>query len=286
MRPFYGLRRPSFFGSLLSVMLLLFSQCCISFVGALAPPHTEFVLSGDYETVHEYRKRLNITYNYQPRHLSAERCRYLTEEQCRHDDEIHIQQAQKQRTIRQNQQKQQQRQLNPIKGDLTVLVLLCRFTDFDPTRTLPSRDDIDILFNGRSSTVLDSANRSSTINPVGSIREYLYYASMGQYKVTFEVRDWTTTANTERYYSQDTSGLSDSSTMQEMFIPLLDAIDTSMTDPFGWSKYDVAGDDPLFGDMSDGYFDHLVVLHSGWAAEQGNRDCAPDYRVRMDTNDF
>jgi Immune inhibitor A peptidase M6 len=246
--------RPSFF---LSCLVLCFIHCA-----SLAPPHPSFT---DYENLLQYRTRLNVTYNYTPRHFNIERCRYLTEAECRREDEAH-------EATRQKRVRHRERRLNPNEGDFTVLVLLCKFTDFDNSVPLPTRDDFDVLFNGEG---------NSTINPVGSIREYLFYASMGKYRVRFDVRDWQTTTNTERYFSRDKSGQSTTDDMQAMFIPLLDKIDDEMSSFLDWGPYDVAGD-PMFG--SDGLLDHLVVLHSGWAAEMGNNPCAPDTKVRLSHN--
>lgn len=69
-----------------------------------------------------------------------------------------------------------QRQIGniPIGGNVLVPVLLVRFKGHE-SRSLPSRDYFDELFNG---------NGISTTNPAGSIRQYFRYASLGTYNGT------------------------------------------------------------------------------------------------------
>jgi M6 family metalloprotease-like protein len=75
--------------------------------------------------------------------------------------------------------------------------------------------------------------------------------------VTYDVHDWKTTANTEAYYAGGMSGLRGADIMQEMFVPLLDDLDSA--------GYDFA---PL-DSHNWGVFDHLVVINSGYPAEYG-----------------
>lgn len=55
----------------------------LSAATAWMPPHPDFV---EYESAFDYRKRLNITYNYKPKHLPEEHCKFLPEEICERDD--------------------------------------------------------------------------------------------------------------------------------------------------------------------------------------------------------
>lgn len=130
---------------------------------ALAPP-----MSSDWESVSAYRKRLNITtFKYQPEHLSAHHCKYLAEKECQRQDEA----------IR-DALKSPRRQLvaAPNMGEsITVLVVLCRFSDHKD-RLVPSRDHFDKLFNG------GVESDGSDPNKVGSVKKWLYYSSMGKYK--------------------------------------------------------------------------------------------------------
>lgn len=91
-------------------------------------------------------------------------------------------------------------------GELKVLVLLCRFKDHHD-HDLPSREYFDELFNGSRGSV----------NEVGSIREWLLFASMGQYKVTFDVQDWYTVPFTEAEFADGRMGLRGAETVQSLF---------------------------------------------------------------------
>lgn len=79
--------------------------------------------------------------------------------------------------------------------------------------------------------------------------------------VTFDIRPWTTTEETEAYYAGGSFGLLGADAMQEMFKPLL-------TDLFN-SGYDFQPlDSDAWGDL-----DHFVAIHSGYPAEYGDADC-------------
>lgn len=206
---------------------------------ALAPPHPDFV---DWEPVHKMRRRLNIPYNYEPVHLSREHCRYLSEEECRTEDE----------GIGHAKLGLHGRHLSPSVGqDFRILVVLVRFSNH-VSRELPTREYIEELFNG---------NGTSDINPIGSVKEYLRYASLGKYRVQFDVRDWHTAPNTEAFYSQGKSGLIGGVQIQQMFYAAMDAAQSQGIDWFS-------------GYINDwGLLNHLVVIHSGYAAEDGPLTC-------------
>lgn len=86
----------------------------------------------------------------------------------------------------------------------------------------------------------------------------VYFHRCGLFTVTYDVQDWTTTTNTEAYYSGGKSGLQGADIMQDMFKPLLDNLDKA-----GYNFVPLDSDN--FGD-----FDHLVVMHSGYPAELGD----------------
>jgi M6 family metalloprotease-like protein len=226
-----NVRRPE--GAVFSV--LTFFIIMVNFVHSLPAPHPDFT---DWESVHAMRRRLNITYSYVPLHFSPEHCRYLSEDDCRTQDEA----------IGHSKRGLHGRHLSPSVGDnFRILVILVRFSDHG-SRALPPREYIEELFNGEG---------VSDVNPVGSIKEYLRYASLGKYRVQFDVRDWHTAPNTEAYYSGGQSGLLGNVKIQEMFYAALDAAQA-------------AGVDWVNGYISDwGLINHLVVLHSGYAAEYG-----------------
>lgn len=49
------------------------------------PPHPNATIK--FEGVHDMRRRLNRGFNYTTRFVDAEMCRYLTEEECKENDE-------------------------------------------------------------------------------------------------------------------------------------------------------------------------------------------------------
>ena len=208
---------------------------------SLAPPHPNYV---EWEPVQKMRRRLNIPYNYDPIHLPHEYCRYLSEEECRRQDE----------GIGHAKLGLHGRHLSPSVGqDFRVLVVLVRFSNH-VGRTLPTREYIDELLNG---------NGTSDINPIGSLKEYFRYASLGKYRAQFDVRDWHTAPNTEEFYSQGQSGLIGNVKIQQMFYAALDAAQS-------------AGIDWFSGYINDwGLLNHLVVIHSGYPAEDGPLTCLP-----------
>lgn len=218
--------------------LLLFSSTTV--VVSLAPPHPDF---DTWESVHQYRRRLNMTYTYTPKHLHPEQCRFLSEEQCEVEDGV----------IEHAIHGTHGRHLAPTTGTVRVLVLLVRFADHT-NRELPLRDFFEKIFNG---------DGISEINPVGSIKEYYRYASVGQYRVSFDVRDWHTSEFTEAQVAQNSYGLVGQDQLQKFFYSAMDAVDSSGIDWF------------------DGYIDEwgmingVVVIHSGVAAEYGDLPCLP-----------
>jgi hypothetical protein len=204
----------------------LFVLCLVlnTVVDAIAPPLQEHE---GWESVHEMRRRLNVTFAYEPRFVDPEQCRHLTEDQCREQDEG-LGNAIANRRLS-----------APNTGEVKVLVLLCRFRDHVGV-DLPSKAYFDEMFNG---------DGPSDLNQVGSIKEWLYYNSVGKYRVTFEVHDWFTLPNDEAYYAGGVSGLQGAAKMHEVFKPKLDEVyksgyDFRTLDSKGW-----------------GVLDHLVTIH-------------------------
>ena len=111
------------------------------------------------------RRRLNNRYDFEPTHLSTDHCRHLSEEQCRADDQA-VAAA------------KEQRRLTSTGKNIKVLVLLCRFRDHG-SRVLPERSYFEELFNGKA---------KSEVNPVGSIRKWLFSNSYGRYNGRSEKR--------------------------------------------------------------------------------------------------
>jgi hypothetical protein len=136
-------------------MLLLLLVMLADAVVAIAPPHANFT---KWESTVARRRRLGIHFSYQPQHVSVEYCRYLTEKQCRKQDEA-VESAKRERRL-------------ISTGTIKVLVVLCRFTDH-ADRTLPTREYFDELFNGNGAT--------SDANPIGSVRDWFLANSNGRY---------------------------------------------------------------------------------------------------------
>ena len=250
----------SFFSSLsftLDLLWLAAAVCLWSTVTtALAPPHPTWK---DYETVFAMRKRLNITYNYTPIHLTHEHCRYLNESMCQQEDERHGEARRKRRELREKQR----RLVNPDQGKFQILVLLGYFPEdanLVSKNIVPSTTYIDTLYNG--------AGVSAT-NPVGSLKEYIQYNSVGLYHANFVVQDWKKLANSQAYYSQNQSGRLSAMQMAQVFIPLLQAMDSA---GFNWAPYDANG---------DGLLDALEFIHSGYPAELGEMTCAAPAAQRL-----
>lgn len=215
------------------LLAALCSTLCIKTASALAPPHPDFE---DWESVHDMRRRLNVDYGYETQHINPEHCRYLSEDRCRRLDEEHG----------------PSRRLNPSTGrQFRVLVLLIKFPE--NTRELPPREYYDELFNGKG---------NSEVNPVGSVKEWLRYNSLGKYRVSFDVRDWETAEHSEAYYAAGTSGTDQD--LQRIFAKAMDKFD---------AEGSIDWEDGYVDDW--GYLNHFVVLHSGIQAEVGDRPCIP-----------
>jgi len=129
---------------------------------------------------------------------------------------------------------------NPSLGTFVVPLLLMIFTDH-ANRPLPEKYEYQILWNLR-------------------IRKWIDENSYGKYEAFFDVQDWEMTDNTEAHYSFGQGGRT--SRFQQSFYPLLDNMDARLGGD--WSLYDA---------NSDGELDNLIVIHSGYAAEEGGEDC-------------
>ena len=214
-------------------------------VRSMAPPRFK-----DYENVYKYRKNRNITFDYHPTNIHPEFCRHMDESECRRRDA--------ESAIR-----------NPNEGNIKSIVLLLRFADHRD-RDLPSKEYIDSLMNG--------GGAFPEVNKVGSVKEYLRYASMNKYNVEFTVTDWFDLPETEEYYVRNPdTGTMDSGRYCQKANMFGDALDYAMTQ-FDFEPYDAYGD-PVTG--YDGYLDSVVIIHSGFDAAYGEfypffeNTCAP-----------
>jgi hypothetical protein len=243
---------------MLAVFFVIVALLLLAPVEALAPPHPEWKT---FESVHTERRRLNITFNYVPQHISAEHCRYLSEELCQEEDEIT---GNARRRLQEHAESRRRLQMgatmefpgssnadilhSPDKGDFKIPVFLIRFPE-DATKPLQPREYFEELFNGKN---------PSEINPAGSVAQWLFYNSLGQYRVTFDVHDWATAPNSAAYYSKDVSAKGGVLVAQDVFRWRLEELDNQN---FDWKEYDADYDQRI---------DQVVVLHSGFAAEFGD----------------
>jgi M6 family metalloprotease-like protein len=144
------------------------------------------------------------------------------------------------------------RSSNPAKttGTVQVIVVLVRFSDH-ADRPMPSREDIDFLFNGQG-TGDDRA-------PTGTMRDFFRYQSINQFTVQAHVQDWVTVGVTEEEHSFGNYGLS--SAFATVAYDTLEKMDRDGVD---WGRYDEDG---------DGILDTVFIMHSGYVAEGGGTDC-------------
>lgn len=109
----------------------------------------------------------------------------------------------RQKHQRQMMQRQQQRHRQTEEGPVVMknLVLLLLFPDHK-NRTLPTREDYDVLFNTIDANPVDHPQC-----PTGSIREFYLFNSYGKLDVQSEVFDWIELPETEAYYADNYYGL-------------------------------------------------------------------------------
>lgn len=263
---------------------------CQSNIHGFVPPHPGSDLAENWEPIHAMRRRLQQPYNYTPSFVHPELCRYMSEEECQDVDESLQDHSQRHRrsweqkegddepefadhidesdfssllnhldypeTIepesRSSSSKQQQNKdtqpllrRNPSIVDedepiIEVLILLMRFQDHKD-RDLPNKSEYAKLWNER-------------------IHHWFDLNSYGNYRYRATVTDWIDTDDTEETYAAGVSGLRYG--LQESIWPLLNTLNEDPT--WDWSKFD---------QDNDGRLDAVVVLHSGYPAEVGGRDC-------------
>jgi M6 family metalloprotease-like protein len=244
--------------------------CIVAIKAGVVPIPPGVYDAADWEALDAWRHTANFTHTMIPKHVSRWTCMMATEKDCRDEDEAlgrqkllderkHRSNLQKSFVVENNASILTERELNPSKGSFQVLVLLVRFKG-DENKQLPSKDQINTLLNGQG---------TSAINPVGSVREYLRFASLNQYVVNFVVQDWFQISKTEVELSKGQGGRIGATALQPLFSEALAAVDAKFTDA-DWKKFDTATratNDPTTPDL---VLDHLVVIHSGWGAEWGD----------------
>jgi hypothetical protein len=140
------------------------------------------------------------------------------------------------------------RKLAVAQGTVKNLVVLIRFSDHT-SRTLPSQSDIFTLMNNRGP--------NATLCPTGSVWNVFNASSYGQFDLQSVVAPWVTVSNTEAYYANGNSGLTNQT--QELIREALNLVDISIN----FTDFDNDGDSSI---------DAITFLHSGYAAEFGGTD--------------
>ena len=164
--------------------------------------------------------------------------------------------------IIQRQQQRHRRHLNsmPRTGTIRALVLLVVFADHT-TRTLPSASYFDDLCNN---------------NAAASMKTYFAQQSYGNYQIECDVMDWLVTNVTETDAANREQGLTGADEIQKFFWNVLDQVQTQMEDTkgqFWYFDYDTDSDPAFPNAEGNGFFDSLLVFHSGIGAEHPSDDC-------------
>ncbi len=133
-------------------------------------------------------------------------------------------------------------------GDISNVVILIRFANHT-ARTIPSPGDFDTIFN--------AVGGDPVLAPTGSVRDYYLEASYGAMQLNSTVFGWVTLPETEAYYADGNSGLSE---------VVREAIEDALV------LADPLIDFSQFDKDSDGFVDSIAFVHSGYAAETGGTD--------------
>lgn len=144
--------------------------------------------------------------------------------------------------------KETRRKLAITQGTVKNLVVLIRFSDHTQ-RTLPSESDIGILMNKQGNDPL--------LCPTGSVWNIFDASSYGQLDLQSSVAPWVTVSNTEAYYANSDSGLTDRT--HDLIREALNLVDPLV-------------DFTVFDNDGDSRIDTITFLHSGYAAEFGGND--------------
>lgn len=132
-------------------------------------------------------------------------------------------------------------------GTMKNLTILMRFSDH-VDRTLPSNEDIDVLFNAVGGDLI--------LAPTGSVRDVYLENSYGQLSLDSTIVGWVDLPNTESFYANNSSGLT--TRIWSAIRAALEAADSS-TD---FSQFD---------QDNNGWIDAIAFIHSGHGAEWGGR---------------
>jgi M6 family metalloprotease-like protein len=137
-------------------------------------------------------------------------------------------------------------------GSVKNLVLLLRFSNHGPSgqnRTLPSSANV--------TTIMNAVGGHPTLAPTGSVRDHYLEDSYGQFTIDSTVVGWLDMPNSEVYYANGNSGLTELT--WDLIMDGLNAADPLV-------------DFADFDEDGDGWIDAITFLHSGYGAEWGGSD--------------
>ena len=227
-------------------LLLLFS---FENAAGTEPPDEELLAQG-YETVHQYRQRLGIEYNYTTQWITPEICRKLDPEECKALDEAFERGVLSNRKIM-DEHKRRRLQQGITSSNMRVLVLLVQFSNHGERPLVPP-DDVETIFN--------SQEIDEELIPTGSVSKWFQVNSYGSFDITADVVPWQMDPESEQYYAS----FGDRGRHPELIKtmePILEMLDES---DFDFTPYDQDGDFIL---------DLTVMLHSGYSGTFGGVDC-------------
>ncbi|KAL7527187.1 hypothetical protein ACHAXR_001842, partial [Thalassiosira sp. AJA248-18] len=153
-------------------------------------------------------------------------------------------------------------------GKFPNLVLLLRFADH-ASRKLPSQEDISRLYNSEDVIIDDRKkfvrgnNADDDIIPTGSVRQAYFSNSHSTFTIETTVVGWIPLRHTESYYASGNHGLSKSK-FKDAMKEALTFIENNGPDNFDFGNFDLD---------ANGALDGFGVLHSGYGAEFGGKDC-------------
>lgn len=169
--------------------------------------------------------------------VNNEMCRFLTTTECQEMEDAIVAKAKKTRSVSQ--------QTHQIR----TLVIPVVWKDHLNIRTLPSREELNTLWNGAT----------------GSVADYVKTMSYGSVTLRADILGWRQADNTEGYYADGRSGIPRSGdytpALRDAFHYILDQLEA---ENFAFEGFNADNDE---------YIDHVQFLHSGYGAEIGGEDC-------------
>lgn len=149
------------------------------------------------------------------------------------------------------QSTQHRRTATATTGTLKNLVIPFKFSDHKK-RTLPTKSDLNILFNGSEQ---DCKRKAAVCGKSGSVRKFYNVDSYGKLDLTSVVVDWVQIGMTEAQAAGGNSGLS--TAFHDVIRLVLNTLQAREGKTF-FGQFD---------QNRDGNIDFITFLHSGYAAE-------------------